>query len=392
MILSINKSVGLSDGNVTLFDSFTGVAKDLTISDPESKIATLESINECIRRNGRSNLNLVCEAPIVKCIIETFESKNACLEAIRRYISNDVNHIPLVEWTTDVWGEDEGNDPDKEAESVPASPGGSLFSESDEPENIPDRVRPITLRPRKTPAPSEDIKSEFRKSQTPVKTENRAENKNVARRSAAGHSKAASSGPEGSSESISAVARPKLKSANSYPTLRHVSSRSELGDEYSPEIGKKRAYQETRNGTTRPESRLVKRTKSDDSITRNKTVGTSNVVALRSEERVSPGLESVIKVLDNISRGNQCQLPEDNKQFVSRFWKETVSGFPPSFQNLSTLEHLGYIFRELELLRRENELIKRDEMERRKTMLLLADKIKLMNQPVLRCSKDTKEE
>jgi hypothetical protein len=48
------------------------------------------------------------------------------------------------------------------------------------------------------------------------------------------------------------------------------------------------------------------------------------------------------------------------------------------------MDKLAYFFREVELLRRENDILRRDEGERRRGMVLIGEKIKLMNQPVLR--------
>jgi hypothetical protein len=391
MRLSIDTSLELSDNTVTLYSSKPDtVANISTTSDPDAKIWTLESMNDFIRRSGRPNLDVLCEFPIAKRIIETFESKGVCLDALQLFLSNETNREPLVGWITEVWGEEEDNDTNKETDSIPESPGGSLFSDSDAPEVVvPHRVRPITLRPRQTPAPTLDIKSEFSKDQCPVKSEIREEIKVVPRRSASGRFRPASPRRrmrEGSLEPSSVVARPKLKSVNSHPTLQHVSSRAE----YSPEKNKKRDFLKTRSGEVRSENGLVKRTKTDKTIPP-KSIEGRNAVSLKSgPQSMFPEVDSLVKVVDNVSHENLVPPSEDNKQFVSRFWKETVSGFSPAFQTMSTLDHLGYFFREIELLRKENDLIKRDELERRKEMLLFAERMKLMNQPVLRCSKNTK--
>jgi hypothetical protein len=138
----------------------------------------------------------------------------------------------------------------------------------------------------------------------------------------------------------------------------------------------------------------MKRTKSAEGILHIKMreIGTSNPFALKSGSKNFPEAKSLVKAIDEISHANTTTSTEDNKQFVSWFWKETASTFPPALKERSTLDHLAYFFRDVELLRKENELIKRDELERRRSMLLLAEKLKLMNQPVLRVSKSKKDE
>jgi hypothetical protein len=138
----------------------------------------------------------------------------------------------------------------------------------------------------------------------------------------------------------------------------------------------------------------MKRTKSEEGVfhMKIKEIGTSNPFALKSRSQNFPEAKSLVKAIDEISHPNTAASTEDNKEFVSKFWGKAVSTFPLALQKMSTLDHLAYFFRDIESLRKENELIKRDELERRKSMLLLAEKLKLMNQPVLRFSKSNKLE
>ena len=76
--------------------------------------------------------------------------------------------------------------------------------------------------------------------------------------------------------------------------------------------------------------------------------------------------------------------PGSNAEFVSRFFRQITSTFPPEVQGLSAIDRLAYYFRTSELAVKENEILIRDEAERRKAMLLMAEKIKLMNQPLPR--------
>jgi len=45
---------------------------------------------------------------------------------------------------------------------------------------------------------------------------------------------------------------------------------------------------------------------------------------------------------------------------------------------------LHYFFKEIEFLRHENTILRREEEERKRSMWLLGEKIKLLNQPVER--------
>jgi hypothetical protein len=394
MDLSISKHVELSDGNVLLFDSTLGVTDVSKSSAPDAKIATLEAMNEFIRRSGRENLDLVRETPVVKRIIQTFESRNSCLKAVQNLLSNDANRETLIRWTTDIWGEDK-EEPDRDTGSAPASPRDSVFSDYEVEEIADNRVRPITLRPRRTPAPTVVVKSEFRKIQPAAPNQDREEIKPSPLRSATGRFRAASPRRRNrgrSPDSLYSTGKPKLKSVRSSPTLRHKSSRPTLRDEYSSECSKKRAFLDNLPPELRPEGHQIKRNKSAEGIWHIKIEekGTSNPFALKSGSKNFPEAKSLVKAIDQISQPNTAASMEDNKEYVSRFWRETASTFPPAVQKMSTVDHLAYFFRDIESLRKENELIKRDELERRKSMLLLAEKLKLMNQPVLRFSKSNK--
>jgi hypothetical protein len=83
-------------------------------------------------------------------------------------------------------------------------------------------------------------------------------------------------------------------------------------------------------------------------------------------------------------------LENPETEFVKRFWRDTVASFPENMRGsaVGMEEKLHWFFKEVELLRRENEIIRRDEEERRKGMLLLGDKIRLLNQPVREASKE----
>jgi hypothetical protein len=109
---------------------------------------------------------------------------------------------------------------------------------------------------------------------------------------------------------------------------------------------------------------------------------------LSSRKSNSPKATSKIPIVETIlsihSRGDpRVTEAKSTSDFVSEFWQETVATFPRDVQEMTTTDQVGYFCRQFELLRRENELLKRDEKERRRSMLLMADKIKLMNQPVV---------
>lgn len=90
----------------------------------------------------------------------------------------------------------------------------------------------------------------------------------------------------------------------------------------------------------------------------------------------STQISELIRVLDNPTTG-----------FAEKFWRETVASFPADVEKSGEMEdQVHWFFKKFEFLK-EIEIIGTDEEERRKAMVLLGEKIKLLNQPVKRGSK-----
>ena len=149
--------------------------------------------------------------------------------------------------------------------------------------------------------------------------------------------------------------------------------RSEVNVDRS-EVGKKQAITKPEN--IAPDTHRVKRVKSaPDGLTR--TNATVDPQKSKSEQ------SSLAKALNETINSND-HSPVSNAELVSKYWREITMKLPPEVKSLPTIDRLAYYFRESELAKEENAILKRDESERRKSMVLLAEKIKLMNQPVAR--------
>lgn len=365
--LSSTKRIVLSNGVATLHGSF-GSADASTSSSPQAKILALEYLQDLLQVQGRDDLDPTRESPVVNRIIETFPSKSECIETINRYISIAEHRRTLTNWATDVWGEDKQVGPPNKSDSDLGSPLGSLFSDSDVQEIPDNRIRPITLRPRKsvqpTPAP------------VVVKIEGKTFHRRAPEITSVNESQTSSSSyfprrirrarnireHSPNDQDLTTKIRPRMPSS----TLRHKSSRSEVNEDRS-EVDKKRSVPKPEN--IAPDTHRVKRVKSvpDGFTPTNTTVEKS----------------SLANALNETSNSNN-NSPVSTAELVSQYWREITMKFPPEVKALPTIDRLAYYFREAELAKEENNILKRDESERRKNMVLLAEKIKLMNQPVVR--------
>ena len=284
----------------------------------------------------------------------------------------------------DVWGEDQQIDPPKKSDSDRESPVGSLFSDSDVQEIPDNRVRPITLRPRKsiqpTPAPvvvkiegktfhqrapeSSSVKRAHLSpsSYSPRGVRRGSPSRNIRERSPRPYDK------------TSAVSE--IKHRMSSPALRHKSSKSEVNIDRA-EVGKKRPVSKPEN--IAPDAHRVKRVKSvPDGFTR-----TDTTFEKSSTQKSKSEQPSLAKALNETINPNDAS-PVSSAELVSKYWREITMKLPPEVKSLPTIDRLAYYFREAELAKEENKILKRDESERRKSMVLLAEKIRLMNQPVAR--------
>jgi len=384
--LSPSKRIVMSsNGSVTLFDKVTATVVS-TSENPATKILALESINDLLGQNNDRDLDPNRESPVVAQIIRTFENKKGCLDAIDRCCFDVEHRRVLGNWASDSWEEDapEDGEDSKVGEDEPDSPAGSLFSDSDVQELPNNRVRPITLRPRR---PAEQDMSARIKSEKPPSS---FSSKSSSGTTSAFLSRSRQSSPprrirdhspkrlEQSAERLTLKAR-----TTSSPTLRHKTSRISLRDKYRPDYSKKRPHLTIENVS--PEDCRVKRVKSHNILPQAKspaTAATKKATAKRSQEKLS--LAEVLSPIRQRKGMPEGDASESNAEYVSRYWKATASQFPESVRELSTVDRLAYYFRESDLMRKELQIIKRDEAERRKSMLLMAEKIKLMNEPVVR--------
>ena len=378
--LSPSKRIVMSaDGSVTLLDQLVATVVS-TSENQETKILALESINDVLRQNDERDLDPNRESPVVAQIIRTFKSKQHCLDAIDRCCFVAEHRRVLRNWTNDTWEEDAAHNNDND------SPAGSLFSDSDVQEIPNNRVRPITLRPRR-PVQRE----------TPVKVKIEKPSSTAPRNSSSGTTspllpRSRQTSPPRRVRELSPhrldqdSTRPTLKGRTlSSPTLRHKTSRISLRDQYPLEPAKKRPHLTSEN--IPPEDRNVKRVKSHDVLPVAKSRATPStkkalMTTKRSDEKVS--LSEVLSGVATNKDTSGAAARESNADYVARYWKATSSQFPEPVRALSAVDRLAYYFRETDLMRRELEIIKRDEAERRKSMLLTAEKIKLMNQPMAR--------
>src|SRR5277367_6548111 len=387
--LSPSKRIVMSaDGSVTLLDRLAATVVS-TSENQETKILALESIHDVLGQNDERNLNPNRESPMVAQIIRTFKSKEECLDAIHRCCFVAEHRRALTNWTNDIWEEDAEGTAPKDAEEDPDSPAGSLFSDSDVQEIPNNRVRPITLRPRR-PVKHEmpvKIKSEF-KSDNHSSSSAPTKSSSVITSPLLPRSRQSSPHPErerSPQRLDQGSTRPTLKSRTlSAPTLRHKASKISLRHEF-PEPAKKRPHLTSEN--IPPEDRNVKRVKSHDVLPVAKSRATPStkkalITTKRSAEKVS--LSEVLSGVATNKDTSGAAARESNAAYVARYWKATSSQFPEPVRTLSAIDRLAYYFRETDLMRRELEIVKRDEAERRKSMLLTAEKIKLMNQPVAR--------
>ena len=372
MELSTSKRIILSNGIVTIYDSL-GATDLSTTSSPESKILALESLHDLLRLQDRQNLDPNNERPVVKKIIETFASKNDCLQAIDRCVCAAEHRRVLTNWVTEVWVEDIKSTPLNDS-SDKESHGGSEFSDSDVVEIKDNRVRPITLRPRKSsqPIPTSTIvvKTEAEKT-----FKNASEIKPTQENNSARRIRRSSLPREGAPASRTQIRSTLRQHTQSSSSLRHNSSSNELATDGIQQAAKKHALPMCENIV--PDDNCVKRVKLVDVIPRRKSI---------SEKSESMVLARALRASSSSNDAFGFSTNLTSAEAVSKCWREITSKLPPEVKILPTIDRLAYYFREAEFAKKENEILKLDETERRKSMMLMAEKIKLMNQPVARSS------
>jgi hypothetical protein len=386
--ISTSKRIVFSNGVVTLYGS-PGVTDVSTSSSPEAKILTLECLHDLLRLQEREDLNPNTESLVVSRIIETFASKSDCIQAIDQRVSVAEHRRVLTSWAMDVWGEDPQknlNQDDSDKESY----AGSLFSDSDVQEIPDNRIRPITLRPRKSsqPAPitvvvKTEVDKAFQKRPSEVKANKEIRNPKPSLSSPQVRRGSPSRNIREHSPRSQHQVRPPLTSrTQSLPSQRHQSSPLNFSED--PRATGKRAIRMREN--IAPEDHRVKRVKSMDGMPDRKP--TSDKSSPQKPNISRKGEPTSLAGAPNFDPGKPDSFSTpatvSSAESLSRCWREITANFPPDVKMLPTIDRLAYYFREAELAKKENEILKRDESERRKSMLLLAEKIELMNQPVAR--------
>jgi hypothetical protein len=340
-----------------------GAAIDIsTNAHPGIKMTALQTIFESVHRDERQEPNKG-EQSIIMRTIETFGSKSLCANAINTFIKDPDLQLTLTLWTRKIWkaGEPDEANQDRDAtgenrddSDVEGSECKSLFSDDSDVQEIErtGRIRPITLRPRKSAQNIPAIKSEFLKSEPPSPP----------------------SRPNRQPSPSRSLHKP--RTSRSTPALRHKSTLLSLRDEYRPESKKRAHVDQMGNGGWRQEP-SPKKHKSSSSIQQHAESTTGRVVQL------SPTSSFVFKALESDVQGTSSddQSRLSNSEFVASFWTQTMAELPPAVRELQPLDRLAFFFRHVEHLKKENDLLKREEAERRKSMLLMAEKIRLMNQP-----------
>ena len=387
--LSSSKRLEFSEGVVILYDPL-GATDVSTSSSPESKILALESLHDLLRLQERGDLDPNTESPVVNSIIGTFRSKLECLQAINQYVSVTEHRQILANWATDVWGQDDhGNLAKSDLDNE--SHADSLFSDADVQEISENRVRPITLRPRKSSQQTftatvtkTEIDTTFQPHPSDIKTPKEVHIlppppslRHVRRRSPPRSIRERSPGSRH-------PVRPSIRSrTQSSPTVRHHKSNQPEDVDGRSQTTNKRALPMRENIT--PEEHRVKRAKSIDVISDGKAfLAKSFPQKSITTESEPTSLTQALNMDSSKSEELDLTTPLSSAESVSRCWREITSKFPEEVKMLPTIDRLAYYFREAELAKKENEILKRDESERRKSMMLMAEKIKLMNQPVSR--------
>ena len=353
--ISLRNQLGLrvyKNDRVTFYN-LNGEVDITTIQKEKEKICALEALYANLRDEGRNYLDTQIESTVVRRIIQTFPSRQACVSAISRYAVEGDSKSILRDWTDNVWPIDVKKKGSAKQDDVDEdSSAGSLFSDSEIEEQPTNRVRSITLRPRRT----------------------------ISTRA---HSIAQNS---------------KMSNENCSPTTYKPSTPS---TPWSPAPVKQhvRPPQEIRPKSRNDHESPASIPSTPSKVPRHSDISTSVVPKKRPPKpaesdpvpkkvKTSNTIETMLKPQQHFSIDDTCIIipplvgKEPSQDYVSRYWKQVSAKFPAEIRELPTIDRLAHYFRETELIRKENEIIRRDELERRQSMVLLGEKIKLMNQQV----------
>ena len=370
---------------------------------------------EVVLKQNRLILDPDIELPIVKGIIESFASIEETVEAINVWCSVDEHRGILMNWMANIWGDEvtkqkeqrpeRNNSEDNEDGNEAEGSDGSVFYDS-EVGYIPDRLQAVTPQSGNAGSSSpQTFKSEFAKSpkgssevekqgfKFTTPTTWRAEKntsevpdskeKNDVMRNPSRYHPSTRSSFKSKSECAKLATDHRNKGMNRM-------SETDWFRGYAPSTTlEARPVEETRPKRVQssPETSSSKRIKSfGDRPTLNRIpkAPSKQPTANASDERATKQISAVndLDALKSIGVAIEPNLMS-NAEFVSRYWQETVSNFPEGIQSMPTLDRLAYYFRMVEMLKRENQILKKDARERRRTMVLLGEKIKLINQPVV---------
>lgn len=225
--------------------------------------------------------------------------------------------------------------PFDKADEVEDSPGGSLFSESEGDAGQTNRVRPITLRPRQT---STSI------SRPPVPPKQDPPS-STTKHSISTLSKPSAHLNSSPTHPIKPRKEAPTNSTSSKPNLTTIA----VVQKRQPEIP----------AASQSDSVIKKRKKQQKRTTQNTSARP------QTPQTIAPPSEN-----------------ETAQDYVSRYWTAYFAELPTEIRELPSVEKLSWYFRETELLRLENHSLREDEEERRREMVLMGERIVLMNQQV----------
>lgn len=365
--ISQSKKIILCGGVVTLYNDLVATIVSTTSAE-EYKILALQAMNDSLRQNGRDKLDAHTEKPVADRILETFESRQACLDSIGRCCSVAEHRRVLLAWTYGVWGEEE--EAKEEARDLSEERSdGSLFTDSDV-EALPNnRVSPMTLRPRKNQVLDPIVNSDFNGSiQSPIfARQDGAQTKYPSRPLSSPESYSGSRVPEKIEHGALKLGRP-----------RHVEPSKPSRHEYKKRHSRISEMDRLSPSEDKEHFKVTKRLKISHLPA--KTHENSSEYTGRG-----PSESSTIKEFTSSPEEPESIFqPATAADFVAKYWKETNVRFPSDVKELPLYSRLAYFFTQHESMRNDYESILAQENERRYQMCLLAEKMKLMNSPIER--------
>jgi len=361
------------------------------------KVVALQGIYELLDRENRSDLDPLRESPIVHAILSTFRSKKECLDEIHwRTVDLEMRTV-LSGWANDVWVDGEGKQ-GKQRGSDGESSDGSLFnSESDGGNSEGGRVRPITLRPRRTlntPAPPTPSKSSTSRTPTSIRP---------------AHLLTTLGTPSHNSMATQTVTTKTTRETSPIQNVIRVAPLTGCHETMPKGVKDERSARRINRSHSLacpPRSKLERMGSSFSNSAKEASQVATKKRALPAPSaakryKVSPGVTSSpirpqafrpqashTTILESLSQTINPQAPPteptETERYVVKYWGEVQTRLSAEFRTSSTTEQLAHYFRQMEHLKQELDILKKDEKARRHQMVLIGEKIKLMNQPVVR--------